>query len=104
MLGANTRNRVKQSALVVSDTEFTLFGGVASDGHRDFFTAFDQATGANQLFRRVPLLIETAEDGSGQWQTAIGELQIDTSLIPDTVRVHTLTVYDTSTGAALALS
>lgn len=101
MFGNAARNRVKQTAVVVSDTAFTLTGGTAETGFRTFYSAFVGALTApsgNYSWFEVPVLVTQG----AAWQIMTAQFDGDTS--GSTAALSSGVVHETSTGSALSLS
>lgn len=98
----NLRDRVKQTAVVVSDTEYTLTSGTAAEGHLTFEAGFPIPStgdlGGDVDWDNVPVLVEV---GDGTWQTLICTLRRAND---GTITLRDGVLQSSSTGAALGLA
>lgn len=98
----NIRDRVKQTAVVVSDTEYTLTAGTAAEQHRTFAAGYQipstGAVGGDLYWKNVPVVVETA---AGAWQVLLCTLHRADS---GAVRLFNGVFHASSTGSALGLA
>lgn len=98
------RDRVKQTAFAISDTEYLLDGGVAADGMQTFQAAYKIDTTTTQVNKvKWPGLVVLVESGSN-WQTVRCMLQRDNNAGGYAIKLLNGVVEESSTGAPLGLT
>lgn len=97
----NVRDRVKQTAVYVSASEFDLTSGTAAEDHVTFETAYNLGgidTAVEQFFRKVPVTIERS---NGEWCTMLADISY---LNTPNYRLKNAVLFQSSTGIALTFT